>query len=101
MTLSIIDWSDPDEMVGLLCDYIRSEMHDEIHDRSRAHFLHELARDLETLVSGSEASGRETEYRLREICESQPSEFRSDPAIRHLEDCVAELHRISAQESPN
>jgi hypothetical protein len=31
--MSILDWSDPEEMVGLLAEYIRDELLEERHDR--------------------------------------------------------------------
>ena len=36
--MSLIDWSDPEEMLGLLVEYIRDELIEEQRDRRRAAF---------------------------------------------------------------
>jgi hypothetical protein len=96
--MSIIDWSDPDEMLGLLAEYIRDEL-TETSDRERRPFLRALAAAIESLGSQELANVDDTLIRLRSISDSQPIEFSSDPALIHLGDCILELERIHAQQS--
>lgn len=95
--MSFIDWSDPEEMLGLLAEYIVDEQLAEREDRQRASFLKELSTALTDLASrASELSTRSTIDRLRGIFESQPSEFGTDPALVHVDDCIQELERIAS-----
>lgn len=96
--MSFIDWSDPEEMLGLLAEYVVDEQLAEREDRQRARFLKELAAALRDLASHApDLSTRTTIDRLRGIFESQPSEFGTDPALVHLDDCIQELERIVSQ----
>jgi hypothetical protein len=65
--MSILDWSDPEEMVGLLAEYIRDELLEERHDRERLAFLRELSAAVGSLASGADLPGTETLTRLRRI----------------------------------
>lgn len=49
--MSIIDWSDPDEMLGLLAEYVQDECLEEHSDRERVVFLRELSRSVKSLAS--------------------------------------------------
>lgn len=91
--MSIIDWSDPEEMVGLLADYVRDELLAETRDSARVRFLRDLANEVDALAR----SPHDAEVRLREIRDSQASEFADDRALVHLQECIAELQRIRAQ----
>jgi hypothetical protein len=96
--MSLIDWSDPDEMLGLLAEYVADERLAEQEDAHRSRFLHELSSALTALVSLAETLAVAAMIdRLRDIYDSQPAEFGSDPALVHLEDCIQELERIAAQ----
>lgn len=95
--MSMIDWSDPDEMVGLLADYIRDELQEETADHSRRSFLRQLAGEIESLARLGDLTAEEAEHRLREICDAQPSEYASDAVIVHLQDCIVELRRIATE----
>jgi hypothetical protein len=93
--MSFIDWSDPEEMLALLAEYVTDELLAEGEDRQRTRFLQQLSSALTSLASDApELSVRETIDRLRSICESQPSEFGIDAALVHLGDCIQELERI-------
>jgi len=91
--MSIIDWADPEEMLGLLSEYVRDELQEEAHDRARAAFLRQLAVDVDALCSDEGAET--TTARLRDLYESQPGEFADDPVVQHVRDCVLELERIA------
>ncbi|HJT16484.1 MAG TPA: hypothetical protein VJ853_03820 [Thermoanaerobaculia bacterium] len=90
--MSIIDWSDPEEMLGLLGEYIRDELQQE-RDRERVTFL----RRLSSAVGRLEPAAAETLERLRRIYDSQPEEFAADSVLIHVRDCLKELARIVAQ----
>ena len=96
--MSFIDWSDPDEMLGLLAEYVADERVAEQEDRERRMFLHQLESSLTSLISDAQALSTRTALdRLREIYDEQPPEFAADAALVHLEDCIQELERIAAQ----
>jgi hypothetical protein len=95
--MSLIDWSDPDEMLGLLVEYVADEMLAAHDDADRAHFLDQLSRELCAIVEQDFESVDQTALALREIHDSQPREFASDPVMAHVEACIEELHRISSR----
>ncbi len=98
--MSIIDWSDPEEMLGLLVEYVRDELTGERHDRERRGFLRSLWGALDALDSQGSLSAREALPRLRSVADEQPSAFASDPALVHVRDCILELERIVVQAPP-
>ena len=93
--MSIIDWSDPEEMLGLLVEYIRDELTGEQADRERARFLRSLSSALEALTSHGPLPPQTILGRLRTVAESQPAAFLNDPAFVHVQDCIQELQRIA------
>ena len=99
--MSILDWSDPEEMVGLLADYIRDEILDERHDRDRLAFLRRLSAAVDSLALGAGVPSTEMLPRLRRIHDSQPPEFAADPVLVHIGDCIHELERIRGESPPD
>ena len=98
--MSFINWSDPEEMLGLLAEYVADERVAEEEDRQRQRFLDGLSSAVTALASLSlELSARATIDRLRAIYDSQPTEFGSDPALAHVDDCIQELERIARASS--
>ena len=96
--MSFINWSDPEEMVGLLAEFVADERLAEREDRERTKFLNELSSALTALtLLAQELSTRATIDLLRGIYDSQPPEFGTDPTLAHLDDCIQELERIVAQ----
>ncbi|MGE5814452.1 MAG: hypothetical protein ACM36C_08195 [Acidobacteriota bacterium] len=99
--MSILDWSDAEEMLGLLAEYVSDELHGESVDRQRVGFLRTLSSAVESLASHAvELSTPETIARLRCIHDSQPAEFAGDVTLVHVRDCIQELERILAQTPP-
>jgi len=93
--MSLIDWSDPEEMLGLLIEYVADEAIGE-NDPDRASFLRELWRDLEDLSSREFAAVAGIADAICEIRDTQPAEFLSDAVISHVDACVEELRRIGS-----
>jgi vacuolar-type H+-ATPase subunit B/Vma2 len=96
--MSFINWSDPEEMLDLLAEYVADERLAE-RDRQRTKFLDELSSELIAIGSLVGESTREAIDRLRSIYDSQPPELGTDPALVHLGDCIQELQRIVAERS--
>lgn len=96
--MSLIDWSDPDEMVGLLLEYVADEALAERIDPERADFLRSLSRDLEEL-SEKQAGASESAEAMQAVRAAQPTEFIHDPVITHLDACIEELRRIGSNTS--
>lgn len=93
--MSMIDWSDPEEMLGLLAEYLRDELRDEYSDEERRTFLRALISEVDALASDANAPASSLLERLREISDAQPAEFNADPVLSHVHDCIEELSRIT------
>jgi len=93
--MTFIDWSDPDEMFGLLCEYIADASQDGKSDTARRRFLMDLAAELDELGERFATLPQvETIEILRALLGSQPPEFAGDEALVHVNDCIEELERI-------
>jgi hypothetical protein len=53
----LIDWSDPDEMLRLLCEYVADEKSDAQNDHERVRFLAELNVDSVAVKEMTAAGG--------------------------------------------
>lgn len=95
--MSLIDWSDPDEMLGLLAEYVTDEALAEGDDAERADFLRDLSKELENLTGLSFVAVDQIAETISEIRDSQPREFQNDAVIAHVDACIEELHRIARQ----
>ena len=93
--MSLIDWSDPDEMLGLLIEYVDDEAIAS-NDAARSSFLHELSRELGAVADRGFESAARIEQTLREVHDSQPTEFANDEVMAHMGECIEELHRIDS-----
>jgi hypothetical protein len=93
--MTLIDWSDPEMMLGLLVEYVEDEATVE-SDRDRAAFLRHLARGLMDGAPESGQSASDIAKYLRCIRSDQPREFVADPVLVHLTACIEELDRIAA-----
>ena len=97
--MSLIDWSDPEEMLGLLFEYVTDEALAEGDDAERARFLQRLSRELENLTATDFGAVDQIADAIAEIRDSQSEEFRDDGVIAHLDACIEELQRIGSQTS--
>lgn len=96
--MTFIDWSDREEMLGLLIEYVADEKIEAGPDHERIQFLENLAEELGVVTGNvSSAPADETIRMLRSISDSQAGEFTGDPVWTHLEACIEELERIRSQ----
>jgi hypothetical protein len=93
--MSLIDWSDAEEMFGLLVDYVADEEH-AAHDAERRRFLTQLRARLEEMQDGfARGPSSEAVSALRAIHRAIGAEYEHDVVVGHLGDCVDELERIA------
>ena len=96
--MTFINWSDPEEMITLLAEYIGDELSQAGRDPSRTEFLTDLLDEVAALEDGfSTSSPGASIAALSALYEAQPREFRSDPVLVHVQDCIEELKRIDAE----
>jgi len=96
--MTFINWSDPEEMLGLLCEYVDDEKSDLQNDHERVRFLAELSADLADLADRAPGmSADEVIERLRVMHASRADDFADDPVLMHVEACIEELERIKLQ----
>jgi hypothetical protein len=94
---TLIDWSDPEEMLGLLCEYVADEKLD-ARDDERVRFLSALSNELAGLaVRAPDLSADEVIEQLRAIDAFQRDDFADDPVLTHVAACIEELERIQSQ----
>ena len=99
--MSLIDWSDPDEMLGLLVEYVADERIASHIEPERAQFMNGLWEALGGIAEQESESVEQVARYLREVLENQPREFADDPVLAHVEACIEELHRIGdSNEAP-
>ena len=95
--MSLIDWSDPEEMFGLLVEYIGDEQ-TQAAEPGRREFLARLRKQLEALQEPFEALPlAQVINALRAIHHSIASEFENDSVVEHLSACIEELERVHTQ----
>jgi len=92
--MSLIDWSDPEEMLGLLVEYVADEAIGSAEDRDRAAWLRDLRDELRSLASREVDAAGQIAQALREIRRSLPGEVAADSVVDHLDACIEELQRI-------
>lgn len=96
--MTFIDWSNSDEMLGLLSEYVADEQNGAWSDPARESFLADLSAALTGLTDQLDAmSPDELIEGLRAIHRSQAEEFGGDPVLVHVEACIEELERIRVQ----
>lgn len=94
--MAYVDWSDSEDMFGLLVDYMYDARSD-ADDARRRSFLSGLITHLEALQERFDAlPAAAVVSRLREIESSIDEEFEQDPVVEHLKACADELERITA-----
>ena len=98
--MTFIDWSDSEEMLGLLAEFVR-DAQSESADRERKRFLEDLSTQLMELAGqAADLSAHEAALRLRVIRDSASAHFDRDPVMAHVDECIEEIDRINAQAMP-
>ena len=96
--MTFIDWSDPEEMLGLLTEYVADARSDAEADPARATSLGALLNDLAQLTrQPDEMSLDDAISGLRRIQGTHSHTLEDDPVLRHVEDCIGELVRIRGE----
>ena len=96
--MGFIDWSDPEDMFGLLVDFVADALAEPPSDRDRRRFLRDLLSELQDLEQEQPELTLSTVIRrLKEIRESADREFDDDPVMIHVDDCIEELERVEDQ----
>ena len=94
-TMSFIDWSDPEEMFGLLVEFVSDERNQETQDLARRAFLSQLLVNLSAHLEQFGSLPHVERMRLlRDVQQSIDLEFTGDPVVEHLIACGNELERI-------
>ncbi len=93
--MTLIDWSDPEAMLGLLIEYVDEEADSTRNDPERSGFLQQLSQDLLAAAEEDFDVPEEIARSLQEIHDSQPREFAGDPVMVHVEACIEEITRIA------
>jgi hypothetical protein len=83
--MTFIDWSDSEEMIGLLIEYVSDERNESHGERQR--FLSALLTDLQA----EQLDLR----RLQNIYDSIDPDFKNDDVAVHVHDCIEELKRVN------
>jgi len=91
--MAFVDFSDPEDMLDLLLDYVTDEL-SEAEDPARRRFLSALLQSLGELQDDSLLPPQRIAA-LRALHRSVDAEFEDDPVVRHLEDCATELERLA------
>lgn len=100
MTVSFINWSDPEEMLSLLLEYVEGEWSESHADPHRRRFLCTLLEDLSDLERRfASLSGAGRLAALHETIAALDAEFASDPVVEHLAHCAEEIERINREQA--
>src|SRR5262249_52838221 len=90
--MTFIDWSDTEEMLAALIDYVSDAKEECLKDHHRQRFMSRLLTHLRDLSNQlPNISSKKATSRLRDIYTSVDGEFRNDPVATHLRDCIQEF----------
>ena len=90
----MIDWTDAEDMFGLLLDYVADERND-ASDPERRQFLSTLLDSISELQERfPRLTAAERIETLRELRRSIDRDFEDDPVAQHFDDFVVELQRL-------
>ena len=94
--MSFLDWSNPEEMLGLLIEYVADERRD-AREPARRVFLGELHGKLSDLGDRFDAMpAQERIVRMRAL-HAERLDHAGDPVLAHLADCIEELERLQTE----
>lgn len=93
--MTFINWSDSEEIVGLLIEYVADERHTCTRDAARRTFLSRLLSHLSDLEDSFNDLSLDAQIeKLRTVYQSVNSEFADDAVVSHLGACIEELEGI-------
>ena len=96
--MSYIDWSDAEEMSGLLIEFVEDELGKAHGDPMRRRFLEKLDSDLIALQERITTMTRDENIdAFKEVQGAIEDDFENDPVVEHLEAFVEELQRIRGE----
>jgi hypothetical protein len=96
--VSYIDWSDAEELFGLLVEFVEDELGESHDDPMRRRFLAKLDSDLMALQERiTTMTPDESIAAFEEIQGSLEDDFEKDPVVEHLGAFVEELRRIRGE----
>jgi hypothetical protein len=84
--MTFIDWSDSEEMTGLLIEYVADARNASHGDPKRQKFLSDLLTDLQ--------AEKLNLVRLQKIYVSLDPDFKNDDVVVHVHDCIEELKQL-------
>lgn len=97
--MSFLDFSDSEEMFGLLLDFVTDAEAGCRDDPDRQRFLSDLRNALRALEEGGTDPGSpDLVEGLRELYAAIDREFMDDPVAGHIRDCMEELERLDGFE---
>lgn len=96
--MTFIDWSDMEEMLGLLAEFVRDAKSECERDPGRRKFLSKLLLDIGAFTGQLETLTRkQATNRLRGIYNAFDPEFSGDPVTVHVKDCIEEFERLESE----
>ena len=96
--MPFIDWSDPEEMMSLLLEYVQDERGESAGDAHRRRFLSGIVHDLQKLQTRfHRLPAKDQADALRKLVSQCDADFERDPVVGHLEECAGELERIGSE----
>lgn len=94
--MSFIDWANPEEMLGLLVEYVADEWNGARNPARRA-FLTELLAELSDLADRYDAMAPEERIAQMRAMHEERAQGEPDPILAHLADCIEELERLRTE----
>ncbi|PWT92369.1 MAG: hypothetical protein C5B54_03635 [Acidobacteria bacterium] len=90
--MTFLDWSDTEEVLGLLEEYVRDAKQQCGNDVQRRRFLSQLLSRITKLSEDfPNKSSRKVVKGLRDIYDWIGEEYKSDPVTVHIQDCIQEF----------
>jgi hypothetical protein len=90
--MTFIDWSDAEEMLDLLMEFVRDANNECGDDIARRRFLSQLLVDLKDVTAELPNVPRDRFIQsLQAVYDSIDEEFKQDPVTGHIADCIVEL----------
>lgn len=94
--MTFIDWSDSEGIFGLLIEFVADERSDSTGDVSRQRFLSRLLLELNAINERFDRiKPSDVIEGLKAIHDSIAPDFKDDPVVIHLLDCIEQLESMN------